>query len=1475
MSGCFSGLLRLTPDHLFIHVLRFGPSRLPNAPMEWVPPMKKSPKTDNERAHRFNRAPTRPTFDPADDGPVAANPRSGFRSTTLSSKPAPINMQPMKTKLRPVALLPFVALPLATAPAAVLTWNGSPGDTWDTSTQQWLDDGANPAAWNSATPDSAVFASNGAGTVTVAPGISASGLTFDAASYTLQGSPITLAGTTPTIATASDATIASALAGSAGLTKNGTGTLTLTGTNTYSGTTTVNAGVLTFSGTAASSGTGASLLYVGGASGRGVMNLASTGTAAFGTATVNAPRIGGNDGVGDTGAGAVYQTSGTANWGRDGTYIELGTSAASAAPSAYGTYVLSGGTLDTNGGMRIGNGGHGVFHQSGGTSIFRRWFAIGASTGGSPSQGVGVVNITGGSATVTGSNRILICDRADTSGTLNIGTQAGGNGTLTVTSGTGITLLANASGKSAMVNVNSGTLALHDPLYRNGTTAGKIAVVNLNGGTIRANTGVDLITASSMLPVNVYNGGLTVDTQNFNASISANLLATTGNGIYPSGGILNLPSPAGEAYLGAPVVTVTTSGGGAGATAIANVANDQVTGVTLTCPGQGYAAGDTVTFTFAGGGAATPAASFVHALTAADLAANGAGGLTKLGAGTLTLTGNNTFAGPIAVSGRLVATTLNLRDTTLTLNGFTPNASIAPVEATSALSATGAVQVKVNGAVSKGTWPLIFYPIGGSIGGDGFAAFVLDTTSFPRSVTASLVDDNFAVALQVSDVLPLVWKGTQSPVWDIGTTSNWAIGPTAEPYLENDLVVFDDSVGAGPTDVALDVIVSPFSVSFENDTKDYTLSGGGRIAGTGWLAKNLGGTVTILTANTYSGPTTVNDGELRFGNGTANGGITGPLANEARVVFYPAGSAAYAGSISGSDAGTFVKTGSGTQVLTGSISSSGTFEVNEGTLQIGDGAVNGSFGAVVYQIAAGATLRRESATAAAPTWANINGKGTLALNTAQAVNGSADWGALALPAGFAGTLRVERGRVGANAGAEALGGTSLIQILPGAQLLNFTSAVPFTQPIEIAGGGWGEVGYPGGLRLAAGATATWAGPVTLTANSGIMAQRTATFTVTGAITGAFRCEFYAGDPVGDSGTLTIAPAGETPNSYASTRINGRPNGSIVAGNANAFGTGPLEVAGAILKLNGHAFTFASLSGTGGRIGNYHPDTPAALTVGTDGTDAACAAVLENGGAAPLALVKTGAGKLTLAAVNTCTGNTTVNNGTLELAENARLRFAIGDTSSVSNTLTGAGTAILAGDFAIDITAAAALTTGTWLLENVASLTGPYEPSFKVVNPDGSVWAAADNDQWTKTVGTQLWTFDETTGTLTLKQGGYESWAAEKIGDPAQRSRGMDPDGDGFTNLHEFLFGSEPMEPNGSLATITRDAGNAVTIRWKQRTTGATYRLLESATLANPWTVSTAAGGPDGAAAGDYQPMKAEAAVGAARNFFRVEGVEAN
>ncbi|MCW1925731.1 autotransporter-associated beta strand repeat-containing protein [Luteolibacter arcticus] len=141
--------------------------------------------------------------------------------------------------------------------AATLTWDASganpaaptdgPG-TWDTTVANWSN-GAADIAWPDTAADVAVFGANNgaAGSITVDM-VTVNGITFNAAgsgTYELAGGMVTLDGTTPTLTANVDATIASPIAGTVGLTKAGTGILTLSGINFYSGSTAVTAGTLT------------------------------------------------------------------------------------------------------------------------------------------------------------------------------------------------------------------------------------------------------------------------------------------------------------------------------------------------------------------------------------------------------------------------------------------------------------------------------------------------------------------------------------------------------------------------------------------------------------------------------------------------------------------------------------------------------------------------------------------------------------------------------------------------------------------------------------------------------------------------------------------------------------------------------------------------------------------------------------------------------------------------------------------------------------------------------------------------------------------------------------------------------------------------------------------------------------------------------------------------------------------------------
>ncbi len=170
------------------------------------------------------------------------------------------------------------------------------------------------------------------------------------------------------------------------------------------------------------------------------------------------------------------------------------------------------------------------------------------------------------------------------------------------------------------------------------------------------------------------------------------------------------------------------------------------------------------------------------------------------------------------------------------------------------------------------------------------------------------------------------------------------------------------------------------------------------------------------------------------------------------------------------------------------------------------------------------------------------------------------------------------------------------------------------------------------------------------------------------------------------------------------------------------------------------------------------------------------------------LTKSGNGSLKLSAANTYTGNTTVSAGTLILADDAAMAFAVTDATSTS--LGGTGTATLEGDFTIN-TSAVTLSTGTWTLVNCATLNESFTSNFTVVGFTPNV----DGVTWTKIEGTKAWTFTETDGKLVLAVAGgtpFSNWADSKGLVSPDADPDDDPDKDGNNNLAEFAFNGNPL-----------------------------------------------------------------------------------
>lgn len=138
------------------------------------------------------------------------------------------------------------------------------------------------------------------------------------------------------------------------------------------------------------------------------------------------------------------------------------------------------------------------------------------------------------------------------------------------------------------------------------------------------------------------------------------------------------------------------------------------------------------------------------------------------------------------------------------------------------------------------------------------------------------------------------------------------------------------------------------------------------------------------------------------------------------------------------------------------------------------------------------------------------------------------------------------------------------------------------------------------------------------------------------------------------------------------------------------------------------------------------------------------------------------GSLDIGGVNTYTGDTSVNVGTVTLLSSGQL----GDTDSIvasgatmlllagsqynmvlngftTTTITGSGTIFLAGEVNFDLALANIANGNTWQVVDNSTLDETYTGSFQV---NGFTQLA---DVWTKTSGLNTWTFTEATGVLSL------------------------------------------------------------------------------------------------------------------------------
>lgn len=241
-------------------------------------------------------------------------------------------------------------------------------------------------------------------------------------------------------------------------------------------------------------------------------------------------------------------------------------------------------------------------------------------------------------------------------------------------------------------------------------------------------------------------------------------------------------------------------------------------------------------------------------------------------------------------------------------------------------------------------------------------------------------------------------------------------------------------------------------------------------------------------------------------------------------------------------------------------------------------------------------------------------------------------------------------------------------------------------------------------------------------------------------------------------------------------------------------------------------------------------------------DLVVSSILKNVQGTVSSLTKTGPGTMHLTATNTYTGDTKVSAGTLILDQ-----ACLSDTGNVS----------IASGAILSLNHTQADTVASLTINGAQMAAGTYVATTN--NAAGAIKTASITGTGSLVVG-------GSTG------GGYDAWSAQ-ITDSTKRGRDADPDGDGYTNLQEYLFGSSPVTASGPLVTSEKATGGLV-VRWNQLATGSsTYVLQESADLVT-WTPSTATVTNDPTQNNaSYTLKQATVPVSGTRKFVRVQAAE--
>src|SRR5271157_4787259 len=666
---------------------------------------------------------------------------------------------------------------------------------------------------------------------------------------------------------------------------------------------------------------------------------------------------------------------------------------------------------------------------SGATTVFAGTVQAASTTAFSPNSAFTLV-----------ANAIPAASPAPANPTLDLN---GFNNTIGSLSGTGI-VLNNGAATATLTVGNDNTSTTFGGVLEDGTSVLQLA--KIGGGTLTL-TGANTYTGGTMISAGILqigNGGTT-------GSIAGNVIDNAvlafdrsdsvafGGAISGTGSVVN---------LGPGILTLTGTNTYSGGTTI-SAGTLQAGSATAFSPNSAFRVGSILDLngfnntigSLSGNGTVLNNGATAATLTVGNDNTNTTFGgvlengtsvlqLTKIGAGTLTLTGANTYTGGTTIS----AGTLQIG------NGGTTGSIVGNVIDNATLAFDRSDSVTFGGAISGtgsvvklGPGTLTLTGANTYTGGTMISAGILQIGN--GGTTGSIagnVIDNAVLAFDRSDSVtfggaisgtgsvvnlgPGILTLTGTNTYSGGTTisagtlqagSATAFSPNSAFRVGSilDLNGFNNTIGSlSGNGTVLNNGATAATLTVGNDNTNTTF-GGVLENGTSvlQLTKIGAGTLTLTGANTYTGGTTISAGTLQIGNGGTTGSIVGNVIDNATLAFDRSDSVTFGGAISGT--GSVVKLGPGTLTLTGANTYTGGTMISAGILQIGNGGTTGSIAGNVIDNAVLAFDRSDSVTfggAISGTGSVVNlGPGILTLTGTNTYSGGTTISAGTLQAGSA------------------------------------------------------------------------------------------------------------------------------------------------------------------------------------------------------------------------------------------------------------------------------------------------------------------------------------------------------------------------------------------------------------------------------------------------------------------------------------------